>query len=308
MNLTDSQKSIILRGDGQPSDSCILQGLSDPYEANNDASTYNYFLRDPKEWLSEHRDVWDSQFPERSTTEIVIGCSDPRLHGADLRYPGLGGFEPNLDKAANKIIALRTTVLRHCEIVLQTHDNCGAMKRALQDNSCNRDPDEFAQLWGRNLAELITQKTGDARIRHTHLPLRQMKPQQDGMNVIYVDCTDRLQVLKDLPFGPTVSLLNPRGIAFNTGIALRHLLGNGLDHHLMPNVRFMVEHLCGGESSAKSFSEKNPLTIVLVRDRKQFNVSNIAQRTVEDFARKHYGRIKVLPIDQRGTIYEPLST
>lgn len=262
------------------------------------------FLQNPANWLREYGATWQSQFPERPTAEIIIGCSDPRLNGKrDLCYPGIGGFKPQLDTAAEKIIALRESVLPHCEIVLQTHDDCGAMRR-----TCDKDPDEFAKLWGGNVVKLIQEKTGDTRIRHTHLPFRQMKKKQDGMHVIYVDCTDQLQVSPDLPCGPTVSLLNPKGIRFNTGIALRHLLGNGLDNHLMPDVRFMVEHLCGGESSTKGFSEKSPLTIVLVRDRKQFVVSNIAQRTVEDFAEKHHGRIKVLPIDQRGTIYQPLTT
>ncbi len=306
MNLTHAAGDMPLSTYGEAVDFRILQGLKEP-EAS---PVHHPFLENPADWLSEYREIWQSQFPERPTSEVIIGCSDPRLNGVrDLCYPGIGGYKPDLDIVAKKIIDLRKSVLPHCQIILQTHDDCGAMQRALQDHHVShKDPDEFAELWGGHLTKRITQITGDTNIRHVHMPLRNMKKKQERMNTIYVDCTDRLQVSSELPFGPTVSLLNPKSIAFNTGISLRHLLGNGLDHHLMPDVRFMVEHLCGGESLGKHFSEKNPLTIVLVRDTKQFVISNIAQRTVEDFADRNFGRIKVLPIDQRGTIHEPLTT
>ncbi|MSR67869.1 hypothetical protein EXS65_03555 [Candidatus Peribacteria bacterium] len=302
MNLSKQLSSEILAADGQKAGLGIIQKT-----AACDTTPRHAFLEDPTQWLCENRELWQSCFQDRPQHELRIGCADPRMDGlCDLRFAGLGIREANLEKAAQKIIALQQNVYRGCEFALVTHDGCKASQRALDDHGVgHKDADEFSQLWGRSLVQFIQQETGQNGIRHEHVS--KMRPEQDGMNIIYVDCTDRFRRSDTLPHGPTVSLLNPKGIGFRTRVFLESILGNGLQSHLLSDVTFMVEALSGGESTKDRFSEKRPLSIVLIRNRRESMLSDTAQRGVEECAEHHFGRIKILPIDERGTLHGSLT-
>ncbi len=304
MNLLKYQSSEILAADGERADLGIV--LKNGESA---ATSRHPFLESPTEWLTENREEWQSCFRDRPGSELVIGCADPRMDDlCDLRWPGLGMHEADFEKAAQKIMDLQRHVYRNCQIVLLTHGGCKAAQRALDDHGVgDKDADEFSMLWGGNLAKFIDRETGNTgNIRHEHI--RKMRPEQGDMSVIYVDCTDRFRASNSLPCGPTISLQNPKGIGFRTEVFLRNILGNGLESHLLPDINFMVEALSGGESTKDRFSEKKPLTIALIRSKKESVLSNIAQRGVEELAERHYGRIKIVPLDERGTHYEPLTT
>ncbi len=71
------------------------------------------FLKNPGEWLRAHAEIWKSSFCEQEPQSVVIGCADRRVgHRANLRYPGLGIFAEDFEKASKKIIDLLRGSLR----------------------------------------------------------------------------------------------------------------------------------------------------------------------------------------------------
>lgn len=270
-----------------------------------ESTSIHAMLQDPQEWLKVYREEWASCFPERSSQRIVIGCGDPRVaDGRGLAYPGLGGFHVDLETAAGHIISLRERVLCDCEIVLQTHDDCGAMKRALADRDCDpQRADEFARLWGKCLRELIISRTGDPQIVHEHLRYSRMRKARD-IEAVYVDCTDRFQASEAVAHGPTVSLLNPGGIPFRTRAAVFQIFGNGLAHHLSPQLEFMVRLAFDSRMAPNGFSHQHPLTVVVIRNSRELYLSDVTQGLAEESAKWYAGSVKVLPVDERGRIYE----
>ncbi|TSC98762.1 MAG: hypothetical protein Greene101449_831 [Candidatus Peregrinibacteria bacterium Greene1014_49] len=259
-------------------------------------------LTHPEEWFEANRKKWEMCFTERRNDQITIGCVDPRVaHAAHLRYAGLGVVDGSLDHAAEKIIRLREGVLQDCAITLLSHDDCAAIHKKVSGHPREGevDRDAFAAWWGMELAQVINDRSPGIPVKHDHLSQSRMLAQRP-IEAIYIDCTDSFTTTSDVPFGHTISLLNPGGITFGIGVRLRNILGNGLGNYLLPQVEFITDRVL--ETSVQ-YSREHPLTLVVLRDRQKRFLSNVVQEMANGLVRQHWGKVQVMGVDQEGKIH-----